>query len=450
MGVSQCRTCNLPDRVLATLEDEWAGGKSYPYLSELASQHGYDLPSRTLNNHFIAKHSKVRRSATESSAPEALPTRDVASSVMTATGGEITTAPEVDLGSAITDFDSILTEFGFDPKVYSVSPEGVRTSRWQVNGTWMVSYKLRVVLRDPGDIIDDFEFESLRSQVFDRIQDRSVKQKPSDPRYISVVLPADRQVSKVGSRGGTEELLERCHAQREGLVDYLQRYNPEQVIYGELGDIVEEFNSTPGEKFTNDKSLMKQLEIAGSIVESDLQTIHSVVKDITALTVPSNHSAWRNGKDYLGTPEDDWGIFLMRQVNKMFRYNSDYNSVEFVYPDPWEIAVAVNAFDFKLGFTHGDKAKSIQKTPEWWRMQSVGSSPLRDISVLNTGHFHTPQVQVIGRDPHDMPVWWLLAPTADSGSDWYRHIAGYDSDPGLMVYTIEKDKGFNIRTLEIL
>lgn len=448
MSKNKCRTCALPAQIRSILENEWAVGKSYPYIAELASEHGHTLPVRTLNDHFLKGHARVTRSAAK--APTQADLSPKASSTMTATGGEISTAPKEDTGEGIKDFDAILREFGFDPAVYAVSPTGIQTSRWQSGDRWLVSYKIRVVLRETVQPLDEIEFDSLRRQIFDKIKDRRPEKPVHGPRQIPVVIPADRQVGKVGKRGGTEELLERCHDQRERLISYLQKINADTVIYGELGDIVEEFNSVASQKFTNDKSLMKQLEIAGSIVESDLQAIHSVIPDITALTVPSNHSAWRNGKDYLGNPEDDWGIFLMKQVEKMFGYNDKYSDVKFIVPEPWEISVAVNAFDYKLGFTHGDKVGNPDKTGDWWKGQAVGDSPLRDISVLNTGHFHTPRVQTIGRDPHGQPVWWLLAPTVDAGSDWFRHIAGHDSDPGLMVYTITEGIGFDIRTLEIL
>lgn len=452
MSNSQCRTCSLPRSVRDRLESEWSDGKSYPYLSELSTELGYELPPRTLNNHFIAKHSQKSRSLSQSPDTPKI-SEGQASSTMTATGGEINTAPIEESTEGIKDFDTILREFGFDPAVYSVNEAGVRTSRWQSGGKWLVSYRIQVVLRDTVNDLDSFEFDSLRRQAFEDIviRDRTPDARPASTRAITVVVPADRQVGKTGSRGGTEELLERCHAQRERLAEYLVRYNPESVIYGELGDIVEEFNSVASEKFTNDRSLMKQLEIAGSIIESDLQTIHAVVPTIQALTVPSNHAGWRSGKDYLGKPEDDWGIFLLRQVGKMFSYRPDfYSNVSFTYPGPWEVSTSADALGFKLGFTHGDHAKNQSRIPEWWRGQASGSSALRDISVLNTGHFHTPRMEVIGRDPNGMPTWWLQAPTVDAGSDWFRHMAGYDSDPGLMVYTIQENIGFDPRTLEIL
>lgn len=449
MSNNQCRTCALPSSIRIELENSWATGASYPFLSEQSAKLGEELPPRTLNNHFIAGHSNTQRvvDTKDNKINEGGPT---ASATMTYTGGEITTGAVKDPGSKPTDFDSILVDFGFNPEKYAVSPTGVRTSRWQsANGEWLVSYRIQVVLRETVQPLEEFEFDSMRRQAFDTIRERVATSRTEERRRQVVVVPADRQVGKVGRRGGTPELLERVEAQRERLVPYLQEMAPEKVVYGDVGDIVEGFNNVASQKFLNDRSLMGQLEVAGSIIEGDIQAIHSVVPTIEATTVPSNHAAWRDGKDYLGKPEDDWGIFLMKQTQKMLGYNPEYSSVEFKYSDPWEISVSVDVFDYKLGFTHGDKT-NIDKTGDWWARQNAGNSPLRDIHILNTGHYHSPRTQIIGTAANDMPVWWLLAPTSDSGSDWWRHMAGHDSDPGLLVYTVYEDTGFDFGSMRIL
>lgn len=449
MSNNQCRTCALPSNARVELENSWASGASYPFLSEQAAKLGFELPPRTLNNHFIAGHSSVDRTL----APKTMdtPPGPTASATMTYSGGEITTGAKKLTGDGPIDFDSILVEFGFDPKKYAVSPTGVRTSRWQsANGEWLVSYRIQVVLRETVQSLDDFEFDSMRRQAFDSVRER-VKTSPEkkERRRQVVVVPADRQVGKVGKRGGTPELLERVEAQRERLIPYLQEQAPERVVYGDVGDIVEGFNNVASQKFLNDLSLMGQLEAAGSIIEGDIQAIHSVVPHITALTVPSNHSAWRDGKDYLGKPEDDWGIFLFKQTQKMLGYNPTYSAVDFVHPDPWEISTSTNVFGYKLGFTHGDKT-NIDKTGDWWAKQNAGNSPLSGVHILNTGHYHTPRTQIIGTTAKNLPVWWLLAPTSDNGSDWWRHMAGHDSDPGLLVYTVYEDTGFDFGSMRIL
>jgi hypothetical protein len=45
--------------------------------------------------------------------------------------------------------------------------------------------------------------------------------------------------------------------------------------------------------------------------------------------------------------------------------------------------------------------------------------------------------------------WWLQAPTLDNGSDWFRNLAGDDSDPGLLVFDLTAD-GFELQSLAVL
>lgn len=452
MSNNQCRTCALPSNARIELENSWATGASYPFLSEQAAKLGFELPPRTLNNHFIAGHASVDRTL----APKAMDTPPgdqgpTASATMTYSGGEITTGPKKLAGDGPLDFDEILEEFGFDPKKYAVSPTGVRTSRWQsANGEWLVSYRIQVVLRESVQPLEEFEFDSLRRQAFDSVWER-VRPEPAVPTNRTVfVCPSDRQIGKIGSRGDTKDTLIRIEEQREKLIPYLEDLAPSKVFYADAGDIVEGFENVASQKFLNDLSLMRQIEVAGSAVEGDLQAIHSVVPEITALTVPSNHSAWRSGKDYLGKPEDDWGIFIFRQVEKMLGYNDKYSSIGFQFPGEWEMSQSVTTpGGHKVGITHGDKT-SLQKTPEWWAKQNAGGSVLSGVHVLITGHYHTPLTQVIGRTEEGLPVHWLVAPTSDNGSDWYRHISGYDSDPGLLVFAIDDESGLDFGTVSYL
>jgi len=46
--------------------------------------------------------------------------------------------------------------------------------------------------------------------------------------------------------------------------------------------------------------------------------------------------------------------------------------------------------------------------------------------------------------------WWLQAPTLDNGSDWYRNTKGDDSDPGLVIFEIDAETGFDFASLTIL
>jgi hypothetical protein len=59
-------------------------------------------------------------------------------------------------------------------------------------------------------------------------------------------------------------------------------------------------------------------------------------------------------------------------------------------------------------------------------------------------------VEPTGRNPYTgRSKWWLQAPTADAGSDWFRNLAGDDSDPGILTFDITDD-GFDLQSLTVL
>jgi len=65
-----------------------------------------------------------------------------------------------------------------------------------------------------------------------------------------------------------------------------------------------------------------------------------------------------------------------------------------------------------------------------------------------TGHYHSIRVQPTGRSVRTgRAKYWLGAPTCDNGSDWYRLRAGSDSDPGLMVFTVDANGWSNLQVL---
>jgi hypothetical protein len=102
-----------------------------------------------------------------------------------------------------------------------------------------------------------------------------------------------------------------------------------------------------------------------------------------------------------------------------------------------------------LGMVHGNQY-SPGKAVEWWSKQQHGAQPVGGADVLITGHYHHLVVQPTGRSARTgRAKWWLQAPTLDNGSDWFRNIAGDDSDPGLLTFDVTGD-GFELQSLTVL
>src|SRR5690606_10993169 len=123
-----------------------------------------------------------------------------------------------------------------------------------------------------------------------------------------VVVVSDAQVGKVDHRGGTTELLERIDAMLATLDDETKALPCDDAVVLDPGDLTEGFENTGGQAFTNDLSLPEQLRYARVILTEIVTRVAARHGCTRVATVPSNHGAWRRGKDRLGRPSDDFGI----------------------------------------------------------------------------------------------------------------------------------------------
>jgi len=262
----------------------------------------------------------------------------------------------------------------------------------------------------------------------------------------TVVVFADPQIGKVGRRGGTPELLDRLQEKREKLATLLRDRKPVRTALFDAGDGFEGFNSGGNPMFTNDLSLAEQMDVYGTEIYSfvELMQRHGSV-DVAAVT--SNHTAWRNGKQNLGRPADDLGLYVHKQVSKVAaaaKIDANWH-----IPLPYDESVAVDVLGTSIGMVHGNQfgpGQSIQ----WWEKQTFGAGAVTMADVLVTGHYHTFSAAVGGRNPHTGRQRYALgAPTLDNGSDWYRQTAGRDSDPGLLIFDITPN-GFDLSSMTVL
>lgn len=262
----------------------------------------------------------------------------------------------------------------------------------------------------------------------------------------TVVVFADPQIGKVGRRGGTPELLDRLVEKREKLATVLRDRKPLQTALLDAGDGFEGFNSGGNPMFTNDLSLAEQMDVYGTELYSfvELMQRHGSV-DVAAVT--SNHTAWRNGKQNLGRPADDLGLYVHKQVAKVAA--AAKIDASWHIPLPYDESVAIDILGTSVGLVHGNQFGPGQQI-QWWEKQTFGAGAVALADVLVSGHYHTFSAAVGGRNPHTgRQRYGLGAPTLDNGSDWYRQTAGRDSDPGLLIFDITPN-GFDLSSMTVL
>jgi hypothetical protein len=369
--------------------------------------------------------------------------------------GVITTAPLADRPKT---WDEFIRDAGLDPdEVEVIEPVNVRG--WDANmgrdpetGAVTIErlryYRLNVRRRSALELPD----LPTIMRAARKAARRKPKPAPSDdgPDRAVVAVFADPQTGKVASRGGTEQLLERTAAAYERLGNYIADANADQGVWADAGDAVESFENTHEQQQTNDLSMMSQVEVATFLEFEGVDLMCRMLPRVVAIGVGSNHCRWRQGKENKGTPADDWGLHMLRQIHRWTTRlaSEQYAHLSVMVPQRHDETVAIDVCGQIIGLAHGHQVSRPNMIPDWWSRQTHGGQPIADADILVTGHFHHLRVECVGRNPHTKRSrWWMQAPTMDNGSDWYRLHKGYDSDPGMLVFTVTRDGWDGLRIL---
>lgn len=337
------------------------------------------------------------------------------------------------------DFDQFLIEAGFDPKEIEIVGNP-RTSRWQrYDGEWLTAY--RFTFRKKTDTLTDLP---LLLQEAKRKAKVAPITKPADKALV--VLWSDLQVGKVDYRGNSQSLIERVELMKARLLDKIKTEKPKLVIFADLGDTIEGFNnaSPMQQAVTNDLSIMEQVDLATLFAWQTLKAIAEKVPKVIYASVGSNHCQWRMGREAVGKPTDDWGVFIGRQLARLAK-ESGLDHISFIEPQPHDDSLAVDVFGdgfHILGIAHGHQAKRPDQMATWWRGQAFGKQPVADASILVHGHWHHLRLTEMGSTPRGTSRFLIMASTLDNGSGWWKRITGEDSIPGLVTFALEQGVDF--------
>ena len=349
------------------------------------------------------------------------------------------------LGTATTEglmdqpnFDDFLRERGYPPEEYLIVGTP-RTSQWQrYDGEWLTSYRFSFQRRT--EISTDLPL--LMAEARRKAKPKPL-QKVSDKALV--VMWSDLQVGKVDYRGNTQSLIERVALMQSRLMEMVKREKPQRVIMADLGDTVENFGNAAdlAQLQSNDLSIMAQVDLATTFAWQTLKMLAEKVPDVTYASVGSNHCQWRVSKQTVGRPEDDWGVFIGRQLARLAKEKS--LPIKFLEPQPHDESLAIDVFDdgfHILGIVHGHQAKRPDMMATYWRGQAFGRQPISDASLLIHGHWHHLRVTELGSTPRGTSRFLVMAPTMDNGSGWWRKVTGEDSVPGLGTLILEKGIDF--------
>lgn len=447
----QCLTCNLAEEELRVVHESFLAGLSYNYISTGLGSRGFKISPDAVANH-IKKHTHLTKQApvvteVEKISQSVAAPKDWSPKInIDGDSGEVITPAKVG-GGLITDYNSILDEMGVDTDQFEI--EGTPAiSKWmRYDGEWLTAYKIKLARKSGQEKVD-------LPALFAEVKATPKKQfKPRVAQGRAIVVPfADLQAGKVGSRGDSKSLIERTNEKLDKLRAYISANPADLAVFMDGGDVVESFENTGQQGFTNDLSIMEQIDLASTIEQQFITLLAETHDEVIVTGVPSNHSAWRKGKDVLGKPSDDWGIFILKQIEKAFKLNPDaYGHVRFVYPDEWKKSINIDVLGTGIGLVHGDDCTSMDAIPKWWASQVHGASPIAASDVLVTNHYHTMRLQPSGRSiATGRQKYWVATSTLDNGSDWFANKAGNDSDAGLTVFMVDQETGFDLGSHTIL
>lgn len=457
----QCRTCNAPAEVQSFIATQFNDlGPAFTEISRRLFAHfpefsvGPDALTSHIRNHAVipAATPTVTPLLGVVNPPPAPPKGWEPQATLVGDEGEIVSPAQNK--PDLTDFSDILRFFKIDPEVFEVIDETIQVRQWQAyGGDWQSYYKFNIRKKNPNTFELSTLFSEVKSNVVTTVFDRMARSTvaPKNPNRTLVVPFSDLQAGKVGSRGDSQALIERVLEKKERLAEYIEQQGCSEAVFLDGGDVVESFENTAQQGFTNDLSIMQQLDLAGTLEQEFITLLASTHEKVTVAGVPSNHGAWRKGKDILGRPSDDWGLFLLKQIQKAYKLAPEaYGHVEFQFPGDWEKSLLLDVQGVGLGLVHGEDS-SLAQMENWWAKQVHGNSPIADADILITAHYHTLGLKPSGRSRKTgKQKYWIATPTLDNGSDWWANKSGSDSDPGLMAFVIDSETGFDLQSFTVL
>lgn len=338
-------------------------------------------------------------------------------------GGFVVSTPRPD--GNIPGAEEILREANLDPKEWAVISH--RRSRWQTyNGDWLESFRVNVVpVTD--NTAKDYDLEQLLSTVSKWTPKKSVE--PSGD-LTAVYSIGDTQYGKDDTPAIIDRVLRAFDSAVEHHKYIAKKYSIGQIALPQLGDCIEGMTSQKGKVMgRHDIGVSEQVRVGRRMLLAQVKAFSQLTGKVIVPVVPGNHDEVQ--RFLVGRPEDSWQIDVVAQVEDICKENDFLRErVEFRYPAPDDLTIAVNLSGTLFGMAHGHQARDLIK---WWMGQAMGRCAVAQADILNVGHFHHYHAQSVG------PRLFIQNPAMDNGSAWFRNKSGLESAPGIVSLVVGDD-----------
>jgi predicted phosphodiesterase len=345
------------------------------------------------------------------------------------TKGTLTTQP---LEDAPKDWAELLAVWGLDPALHEVvEPVGFRAWDAAIGSGQtrrMYYYRANVRLRRQGQQAD---VEELCRLIRRHKPPRAV---PTGEQAFVVCLN-DWQVGKAdgdGSEGIVNRVLAAVDAVEQRVRELRKTGRSLGVLYVlGLGDMIENCADHYAQQaWRTELTLTEQVRVTRRLLVKALTRWARLFDRVVVACVPGNHGENRRGGKSFTDFSDNHDVDVFAAAKEVLDANPDcYGHVSFVFPQGQEITLTLDACGTVLGLAHGHQVKNVNRVGDWWARQAHGREPVGDADLLLTGHYHHLRVEQNQRT-------WIQAPALDGGSDWWRHLSGQDSPPGVLTLVV--------------
>jgi len=253
-----------------------------------------------------------------------------------------------------------------------------------------------------------------------------------------VVCAADLQAGKTDFGLRSADLTNRVLASFAKAAELAAGTRYAEIVIADLGDIVENINSTSSQRATNDLAITEQIRLARRLMLEGIKMLAPLTDSLVYVAVPSNHGSVRIGPK---SPEnhvlDDYGIEIAEQLRDVCDESDKLSNVTVRIPEQSMETLAYMTSGTTLGFAHGHQAQGADGLSKFWQGQSHGRMPLASADIALFGHFHSLRVQQSGD-----ARWLMVSPASDNGSSWYTNKTGERSKAGMLSF-VTADGGWS-------
>ena len=258
-----------------------------------------------------------------------------------------------------------------------------------------------------------------------------------------VVCAADLQTGKTDFGLKSADLTDRVLRSFAAAADIARERQFAEIVIADLGDIVENINSTSSQRATNDLAITEQIRLARRLMLEGIKMLAPLTPKLTYAAVPSNHGSVRIGPK---SPEnhvlDDYGIEIAYQLHDICAESEKLFNVEFKMPIESLESLSFDTSGTNLGMAHGHQAQGADGLGKWWQGQSHGRMPMANADIALFGHFHSLRLQQSGD-----ARWLMVGPASDNGSSWFTNKTGERSQAGMLSFVTANGAWSDLRIL---